>query len=127
MNKTININIGERSFSITEEAYNLLHTYITNIKEYFKATSPENFQEIVDDFEFRIAELFSELVNSSEDKVVTRFHVAQVMEQLGNVDDFADDDENKENTNINVNKAHNAPDTKHNHQDVCIEIQIMRC
>jgi phage shock protein PspC (stress-responsive transcriptional regulator) len=94
MNKTININIGERSFSITEEAYNLLHTYITNIKEYFKATSPENFQEIVDDFEFRIAELFSELVNSSEDKVVTRFHVAQVMEQLGNVNDFADDEEN---------------------------------
>ena len=63
-----------------------------NIKEYFKATSPENFQEIVDDFEFRIAELFSELVNSSEDKVVTRYHVAQVIQQLGNVDDFADDE-----------------------------------
>ena len=91
MDKTIQVSLGGRNFIITEDGYQLLHSYISNLKEFFKATSPDNFQEIVDDFEFRIAEIFCELLNNNTNMVVNRAHVSKVIEQLGNVNDFAEE------------------------------------
>ncbi len=92
MDKTININLGGRNFVISEDGYNILHTYLSNLKEYFRAISPENFEEIVNDFEMRIGEVFEEQINTISDGVITKVHVANVIEQLGNVNDFAGDD-----------------------------------
>ena len=97
MDKTISINVGGRNFVISEDGYNILNTYLSNLKEYFRSISSENYQEIVDDFEMRIGELFSEMTGESVDKVITRSQVARVIEQLGNVNDFSENGEKNEN------------------------------
>ncbi len=108
MDKTISINIGGCNFVISEDGYNILHTYLSNLKEYFKSISSENYQEIVDDFEIRIGELFSEMTGESVDKIITRSQVASVIEQLGNVDDLSDNRE--ENGNADNKREDNSTD-----------------
>lgn len=105
MDKTINVSLGGRNFVISEDGYNILHSYISNIKEYFKSISPENYQEIVDDFEMRIGELFSEMTGGAMGKVITRDNVASVIEQLGNVNDFSEDAGEHGNADKNADKS----------------------
>ena len=56
MKRTININFQGQLITIEETAYNLLNEYIKSLKEYFSSDAEGN--EIVNDIENRIAELF---------------------------------------------------------------------
>ena len=56
MKKNININLFGTIYNIDEDAYELLQEYLTNLRSYFG--KQEGGEEIADDNEHRIAELF---------------------------------------------------------------------
>ena len=58
MKKTLTVNLGGTVFHIDEDAYRLLDNYLCNLKLHFRRQQGAN--EIVDDIELRISELFSE-------------------------------------------------------------------
>ena len=61
MNKTISINLVRTFFHIDKSAYNLLQQYVEKLKITFSNTQGK--QEIIEDIESRIAELFREIKN----------------------------------------------------------------
>lgn len=58
MKKTVNINLGGLIFHIDEDAFEKLNSYLNSIKDHYK--SEEGCEEITQDIEARIAELFQE-------------------------------------------------------------------
>lgn len=93
MNKTIIININGIIFHIEEDAYEVLQTYMTAVKKHFGYSTDSN--EIVGDIENRIAEMFSERINTQK-AVITMQDVNEVTAQMGNISDFDDFNENAE-------------------------------
>lgn len=86
MNKTIIININGIVFHIEEEAYDVLRSYMIDVKKYF-GNSPDSL-EIVGDIENRIAEMFNERIIAGKKEVITLIDVQEVTEQMGRVSDF---------------------------------------
>lgn len=86
MNKTIIININGIVFHIEEEAYDVLRSYMVDVKRHFGNTADSH--EIVGDIENRIAEMFSERLVSGSKEVITMADVQEVITQMGRVDDF---------------------------------------
>ena len=62
MKKVININFQGRVIPIEETAYELLKQYVESLRIYF--AKEEGRDEIINDIEGRIAELFSERLKS---------------------------------------------------------------
>lgn len=58
MNKTFTINLNGSVYNINDDAYDVLHAYLENLKSHF--ANEEGAQEIMEDIESRIGELFSE-------------------------------------------------------------------
>lgn len=58
MKKTLTVNLGGTVFHIDEDAYRLLDNYLCNLKLHFRRQAGAD--EIVNDIELRISELFSE-------------------------------------------------------------------
>ena len=58
MKKIININFHSRVIPIEESAYEILQQYISSLRRYF--ANEEGRDEIINDIESRIAELFFE-------------------------------------------------------------------
>jgi phage shock protein PspC (stress-responsive transcriptional regulator) len=87
MKKTINANIGGIVFFIDEDAYEILTTYLNDIKHGLKDTEGE--KEIYDDIERRVAELFNEKLNSNR-QVITSKEVQEVIAVLGQPSEFFD-------------------------------------
>ena len=79
MKKTINAGIGGKSFTIDEDAYIRLDAYLSAFKARLKDV-PVN--EVMDDLEARIAELFTERVGTGA-RVVDIALVEEVVTQLG--------------------------------------------
>lgn len=92
MKKTININLAGFVFYIDEDAYEELQKYLKNIKTYLGNT--EGREEIIDDIESRIAELFSE----KQKQVITLIEVSEVIEVMGQPEDYMSEDEIEEKT-----------------------------
>ncbi len=92
MNKIISINIKGLVFQIEEDAFDKLNQYLDKLKKHFSQT--EGADEILEDIEARIAEIFSE--NPGTNGCVTLKHVDQVLEIMGNPSDM--DSENAEDT-----------------------------
>lgn len=86
MNKTIIINISGAIFHIEEDAYEILKTYMTEVKKHF-GLSADSF-EIVTDIENRIAELFSEILKRDLKQVIIIKDVHAIIEQMGRPADF---------------------------------------
>lgn len=89
MKKTIYINIKGNAFQIEEDAYSTLNNYLNTIKE--KMSNSQEADEIIDDIEIRIAELFRSSCKASSD-VVTQALVNEVIKVMGNPKDIAGDD-----------------------------------
>ncbi len=87
MKKTININLSGVVFSIDEDAYELLKEYLEKIEARFSDEDERN--EIMNDIESRIAELFSP-GRSSPVKPVTLADVEKVIAIMGDPGDIAD-------------------------------------
>jgi len=88
MNKTVTVNISGFVFYIEEEAYNVLSTYLNRIKSLFK--SEESADEIVEDVEARIGELFKERLNGVKE-VVNMTDVEEVIQIMGKPEDYMDE------------------------------------
>jgi phage shock protein PspC (stress-responsive transcriptional regulator) len=86
MNKTIIININGIVFHIEEDAYEVLKSYMTDVKRHFLNSADSH--EITTDIENRIAEMFSEILASENKQVIVEQDVKQVVEQMGTVQDF---------------------------------------
>ncbi len=86
MNKTIIININGIVFHIEEDAYEVLQSYMTEVKRHF-AYSPDS-DEIVTDIENRLAEMFSERLTKDNKQVIVLLDVQEVTAQMGNASDF---------------------------------------
>ena len=89
MNKTISINIGGFVFNIEENAYQKLYHYLQAIKKNFGDTDER--EEIMNDIESRIAELFQEKIGPNKE-VVTEKDVDHVVEIMGKPEDYATGD-----------------------------------
>ncbi len=92
MNKTLSVNIGGIVFHIEEHAYDRLSKYLEAIKGYF--TASEGRDEIIQDIEGRIAEMFQERVSNGK-QVILENDVEEVMNVMGRPEQFAsqNDDE----------------------------------
>ncbi len=97
MNKTIIININGVIFHIEEDAYDILKTYMTEVKQHFAGTADRD--EIVSDIENRIAERFSEKLENDKKQVITISDVNEITAQMGRVTDFDIEEETPEYTN----------------------------
>ena len=76
MKKTLTVNLGGTVFHIDEDAYRLLDNYLSNLKIHFRKEAGAD--EIVDDIERRISELFAEKLSAGS-QVIT---IADVEEHL---------------------------------------------
>jgi len=93
MNKTISINIGGLFFQIDEEAYKLLETYLDSLKKHFENT--EGKEEILQDIESRIAEIFQVKIENGAALIVPA-DVEEAIKILGKPDDIDSSGDNKE-------------------------------
>ncbi|HOH84519.1 MAG TPA: PspC domain-containing protein [Bacteroidales bacterium] len=93
MNKTISINIGGLFFQIDEEAYKLLENYLDSLKNHFANT--EGKEEILQDIESRIAEIFQVKIENGA-PIIVPADVEEAIKILGKPDDIGSSEESKE-------------------------------
>jgi phage shock protein C len=86
MQRIIQINIAGRLIPIEEDAFTLLKDYLTSLERQFK---PEDSQDIVEDIENRIAELFTIRLQSGS-PAIDRADVQKVKDTLGAPSDLHD-------------------------------------
>jgi len=85
MKKVININFQGRVIPIEETAYEILQQYIESLRKYF--ANEEGRDEIINDIEGRIAELFSDRLKKGS-TCITDEDVQAVMGSIGRPEDF---------------------------------------
>ena len=90
MNKTVNINLAGTSFHIDEDAFGKLSRYLDAIRKSLKGA--DGSEEIMQDIEARIGELFSEKIESPT-QVVTLKMLDEVIAVMGQPEDYEVDDE----------------------------------
>lgn len=90
MNKTININLAGLFFHIDENAYAKLQRYLDAIKRSF--TDAQGRDEIIQDIEARIAELFTERIKT-ERQVIGLTDVDEIINIMGQPEDYRLDEE----------------------------------
>lgn len=91
MKKTFNINIGNSIIHIEEDGYELLTSYLIEVKQHF-GKSADDF-EIVSDIENRIAEMLLEILEAQQKQVIELADVQVVTGLMGSVKDFEHDGE----------------------------------
>ena len=95
MKKTLTINLGGSVFNIDEDAYQLLDKYLNNLRIHFR--KEEGSDEIMNDFELRISELFSERMRLGY-QVISIEQVEEVIARMGKPEELFDDDKQEEET-----------------------------
>ena len=94
MKKNITINLCGRLFQIDEDAYEMLQHYIESLRQSFGRQ--EGGDEIVDDIEARIAELFDELRQQGTE-AITIDHVKEIITRIGEPEQLTGDKEEQPN------------------------------
>ena len=105
MKKTITVNLNGRVFTMDEDAYRLLDNYLNNLRIYFR--KEEGASEIFADFEARIEELLTEKTRLGY-QVITIEQVEEVIARVGKPDDFANDEDAKEEKQSNFTETKEA-------------------
>ena len=85
MKKTLTVNLGGTVFHIDEDAYRLLDNYLSNLKMHFRKEAGAD--EIIDDIERRISELFAEKLTAGS-QVITITDVEEVIARMGKPEDM---------------------------------------
>ena len=88
MNKVININFQGRVIPIEEPAYEELKKYVESLRNHF--ANEEGREEIINDIENRIAELFSEKLKAGQSTFISQEHVAAIIASIGRPEQFDD-------------------------------------
>lgn len=89
MKKVININFQGRVIPIEETAYEILKQYIDSLRQFF--SNEEGKDEIINDIESRVGELFSEVLKKGA-ACITDTDVQTIMHSIGRPEDFAAED-----------------------------------
>ena len=90
MKKVININFQGRVIPIEETAYEMLQNYIGSLRSYF--ANEEGRDEIINDIENRIGELFDEKLKKGASCIMDE-DVHNIMSSMGRPEDFDAEDE----------------------------------
>ncbi len=85
MKKVININFQGRVIPIEESAYDMLKQYVESLRKFF--AKEEGRDEIINDIEGRIAELFVESLKKGS-TCITDEDVNKIIESMGRPEDF---------------------------------------
>ena len=88
MKKNITINMFGSLYAIDEDAYALLQQYLSHMKNYFR--SREGGEEIADDIERRVEELFAELKAAGREAISIE-DVQQIMHRIGDPGEMDDE------------------------------------
>ncbi len=91
MKKIININVGGFAFVIEEQAYEIFNTYLEKLRA--NLGNGEDTNEVMNDIEMRIAELFKEKLAATGKEVVELIMVDEVISIMGKPEDFGDAEE----------------------------------
>ena len=122
MKKNITINMFGQLYAIDEDAYELLKEYLDAVRQHFHKT--EGGDEIADDIEGRIGELFSDL-KSSGIQAITIEHVESIIKRIGKPEDMENEDSSNESANAYADNATNDIDQSAgaNHSNVNSGVQ----
>src|SRR5574344_769649 len=93
MKKNITINLFGSLYNIDEDAYELLQTYENQLRTYF--SRQEGGDEISEDIERRVAELFEELKEQGKE-AIDMDDVQSIIRRIGKPEDFQASDEENE-------------------------------
>ena len=93
MKKNITINLCGRLFQIDEDAYEMLQHYTESLRASFG--KEEGGEEIADDIEERIAELFDEL-KANGVEAITIDHVKDIITRIGKPEQLTGEDDEEE-------------------------------
>ena len=88
MKKVIETCVGNRNFSLDEDAYARLDEYLTHFRDRLTGTTAAQNNEIMSDLEDRIAELFT--AETYGNRVVSLTIVEKIIAQLGMPDGSAE-------------------------------------
>jgi len=89
MKKVININFQGRVIPIEETAYNMMKRYVESLRLFFN--NEEGKDEIINDIEGRIAELFGESLKKGS-TCITEEDVNTIINSMGRPEDFEEDE-----------------------------------
>ena len=101
MNTTVTIHLAHTLFHINSDAFALLKNYLNKLEKSFALT--EGKQEILEDIEVRIAELFSQCT-IREGYVISEKNVNDVIKILGSPEDISEEETQEESTKSNAQK-----------------------
>lgn len=103
MKQTVTINISGIVYHIEVDAYEVLKNYLQKIKSYFNNSI--ECEEIMQDIESRIAELFNELI-TEKNQVITAQNVTDIMGIMGKPEQYiTDEDEEVSQSHTEQNKG----------------------
>ena len=103
MKKNITINLCGRLFQIDEDAYEMLQHYTESLRASFG--KEEGGEEIADDIEERIAELFDELKQNGVE-AITIEHVKDIITRIGEPEQLTNDDSGEWKEESGKNSGH---------------------
>ncbi len=86
MKKTLSVTLGGRAYLIEDNAYQVLDTYLTRLKQHF-ASDPSS-DELMNDIETSIAEKFGQRLETQKQEVVTESDVREVITVMGQVEEI---------------------------------------
>jgi phage shock protein PspC (stress-responsive transcriptional regulator) len=101
MNTTITIHLAHTLFHIDSDAYDLLKNYLNELEKSFKNT--EGKQEILEDIEVRIAELFSQYA-IRDGYVISVQNTTDVIKTLGSPEDISEDNNSDDSSESDIQK-----------------------
>jgi phage shock protein PspC (stress-responsive transcriptional regulator) len=126
MKKTVNINLAGTFFHIDEDAFGKLSRYLDAIKR--SLSDPLGGDEIIRDIEARIAELFSEKLESNT-QVVSKKELDDIITIMGQPEDyimdentFEEDASNSRNSKSEYNKSEYSSSLKSDHKQLFRDI-----
>lgn len=104
MKETINVNIGSQAFTLDYDAYQTLRTYLEDVQSRLGTDD----QEVMNDIENRIAEIFREKTPSPM-MVVTLATVRAAMAQMGRPEEFGERRVNEQEINQKAHRVFRRP------------------
>ncbi len=84
MNEILNVNLGGYPFTIDNDAYHHINRYLKAIQRHF--ADSDGCEEILDDIEARMAELFTEFLNGKA--IISMKELDAVIKVMGRPEDF---------------------------------------
>jgi len=89
MNKTVSVNISGYIFNIEDAAFDKLNRYLNTIRGYFSESA--GAEEIIEDIEARIAELFQERITDNY-QVIKLIDVDEIIAIMGEPEAYIDEE-----------------------------------